>query len=189
MYSRLAILLLSVLALQTSLESQLPQKSPHTLSGEALNPLVQSESKAIVLIFLASDCPISNRYAPLVNRIYEAYKEKGVEFYGVYPMSSETIEGIKTHRNDYGYQFPSLIDKYHVLVDLAEANVTPEASVYLPENDTWAYRGRINNLYVDFGKWRRNPTENDLTDALDLILSGKAIEPKKTRAVGCYIHE
>ncbi len=188
MVSRISVILLVVLGFQYPMLSNENQPSPLTIAGEPIDPL-QGKSKAVVLIFLASDCPISNRYAPLVNRIYEAYKEKGIEFYGVYPMSSETLEDIESHRSDYGYKMPALIDKDHVLVDQADAMVTPEVSVYLPETGIWAYRGRINDLYVDFGKWRRNPTENDLTDALDLILSGDEFEPKRTRAVGCYIQE
>lgn len=182
-------MLLAILGFQYPMLSKETSPSPHTIAGKPVDPLLPGESKAVVIIFLASDCPISNRYAPLVNRIYEAYKEKGIKFYGVYPMSSETIEDIEKHRSDYGYKMPALIDKGHVLVDKADAMVTPEVSVYLPETETWAYRGRINDLYVDFGKWRRNPTENDLTDALDLILSGNEFEPKRTRAVGCYIQE
>lgn len=189
MVSRITVILLAILGFHYPLLSIENQPSPHTIAGEPIDPLINVESKVVVLIFIASDCPISNRYAPLVNRIYEAYKEKGIAFYSVYPMSSETIEDIESHRSDYGYKMPALTDKDHVLVDKADAMVTPEVSVYLPGTETWAYRGRINDLYVDFGKWRRHPTENDLTDVLDLILSGEEFEPKRTRAVGCYIQE
>jgi thiol-disulfide isomerase/thioredoxin len=165
---------------------------PTQLNGVPLNPTVATEAKAVVLIFLASDCPISNRYAPLVNRMYETYKTKGIDFFAVYPMNSETVSGIKTHQQDYGYEMPALMDKDHFLVNQTNAMVTPETAVFLPGNPakgSWIYKGRINDLYVYFGKWRHEPTSNDLSDTLDKILSGEALEPRKTRAIGCYIKE
>ena len=73
-----------------------------------------------------------------------------------------------------------------------QAKVTPEAAVYIPSlsgQGYWVYHGRIDDLYVDFGKWRRSPGSNDLTDTLDAILSGKTPAPRRTRAIGCYIEE
>lgn len=166
--------------------------TPLGLDGVPFNPLETTEAEVIVLIFLATDCPISNRYAPVVNRMYEAYKDKGIRFFGIYPMSSETTEDIRKHRKDFAYGFPALTDKAHCLVDQAEARVTPEVSVYRPSASgpgTWIYRGRIDDLYVDFGKWRRKPTQNDLTDTLDKILRGDPVVARRTRAVGCYIKE
>lgn len=162
------------------------------LNGNPVNPLSANKAKAVVLIFLATDCPISNRYAPLVNRIYDTYKDKGIEFYAIYPSSMETKKDIETHRKDFGYKLSALTDKGRYLVKAAEAMVTPEVSVYLPgasKEAPWIYRGRIDNLFVDFGKWRHAPTENNLTDTLDAILADKPLEPRRTRAIGCYIAE
>lgn len=189
-YVSLGILLFSSIWISAAETS--PQTLPLRLDGTSFNPLIDANAKAVVLIFLASDCPISNRYAPLVNRIYQAYKDKGVDFYGVYPMSAETAQGIKSHRNDFKYTFPALMDKDHFLVDKAEAMVTPEVSVYIPSQNgqgTWIYTGRIDDLFIDFGKWRHAATKNDLSDVLNDILSGKTLHPVRTRAVGCYIQE
>lgn len=165
---------------------------PVDLEGNSIDPLHPSDSKAVVLLFFASDCPISNRYAPLVNRIVKQYGARGVQFYSIYPMSSETADGILAHQKDFGYELTALMDPDHYLVDKTNAMVTPEAAVYLPSDSgdgQWIYHGRINDLYVDFGKWRRNPTSNDLTDTLDALLAGQIPELRRTRAIGCYIEE
>ncbi|MEC7776571.1 MAG: hypothetical protein VYC32_10785, partial [Planctomycetota bacterium] len=51
------------------------------------------------------------------------------------------------------------------------------------------YRGRIDDLYADLGQKRRQARNRDLRDALDAVLSGKAVKNPTTRAVGCYIPE
>jgi hypothetical protein len=50
-----------------------------------------------------------------------------------------------------------------------------------------AYRGRIDDRYVDFGVDRPTPTTRDLDLALTNLLAGQPIEPKTTRAVGCFL--
>ena len=58
------------------------------LSGAPLDALrAPAGTKAIVFLFTSTDCPISNRYAPEVRRIAEAFGPKGVVFRLVYPES------------------------------------------------------------------------------------------------------
>jgi len=45
----------------------------------------------------------------------------------------------------------------------------------------------INNLYADFGKKRAKPTQHDLRESLDALLSGRPPVMRTTKAVGCYI--
>ena len=54
-------------------------------------------------------------------------------------------------------------------------------------DESIAYRGRIDNFYADYGKPRRMVTEHDLRDALDAVLTGKAVEKPSTKPVGCFI--
>ena len=43
---------------------------------------------AIVLFFVAPECPLSNAYVPEMNRIQDAYAKRGVLVYAVQPDSS-----------------------------------------------------------------------------------------------------
>ncbi|GIT77890.1 MAG: hypothetical protein Ct9H300mP32_2720 [Verrucomicrobiota bacterium] len=64
--------------------------------------------------------------------------------------------------------------------------VTPEAAVF-DAKGRLIYRGRIDDLYADFGKKRARPTRHDLRDTLDALLAGKRLTKRTTKAVGCYI--
>ena len=63
---------------------------------------------------------------------------------------------------------------------------TPEAAVVLPDG-TVVYRGRINDMHVDYGVSRHAPTTNDLRDVLDAIARGTTPAPRTTVSVGCPI--
>lgn len=156
------------------------------LAGRERSPLEVEGAKAVVLLFVAPDCPISNAFAPEFNRICEEYSPKGVAFDLVYADSDVDVAAIREHLADFGYEVSGLLDFDHRLVDRVGATVTPEAAVLSPEGKL-LYRGRIDDRYVDFGKLRAEPTTRDLRDALDAILAGRAPETPRTVAIGCFI--
>jgi hypothetical protein len=49
------------------------------------------------------------------------------------------------------------------------------------------YRGRVDNRFIEPGKTRYQPTENDLDEALGAILQGKPAPHPVTRTIGCAI--
>ena len=53
-----------------------------SLDGVMVSPL-GSTADITVLMFVTTDCPIANRYAPEIRRIYEEFSE-GVTFWLVY---------------------------------------------------------------------------------------------------------
>src|SRR6266576_7270004 len=77
----------------------------HALDGPALvDPFaVPAGTKTIVFLFTSTDCPISNRYAPEVRRIAEAFGSKGVVFRLVYPSPAEDAKAIREHMTAYAY--------------------------------------------------------------------------------------
>jgi len=146
---------------------------------------VQLFDKTTVLIFVRTDCPISNRYAPELQRLYREYSPR-VAFYLVYPDRAETAAGIEKHMAEYGYPFGALRDPDRSLVKLAKARVTPEAAVVSARGEL-LYHGRIDDRYVDFGKSRAEPTTHDLEDTLQSVLAGKPVKVASTRAIGCFL--
>ena len=69
-------------------------------------PFDDPDARAVVLLFTRTDCPISNRYAPEIRRVYSRYHDRGVSFYLVYPDRDETPETIEKHRAEYSYPMP-----------------------------------------------------------------------------------
>jgi thiol-disulfide isomerase/thioredoxin len=157
------------------------------LAGKPVDPLHADPGKPVVLIFIRTDCPISNRYAPTIQRISAQYAGKAA-FWMVYPDKSESSAAIQQHLHDYGYKLPALHDPQHALVKLGQAQVTPEVAVFDARGQL-VYHGRIDNWYQDFGHARSAPTTHELDDAIQAILSGKKPEVTTASGVGCYISD
>jgi peroxiredoxin len=144
------------------------------------------ESKAIVLLFLAPDCPISNSYAPELNRLAAQYSRRGVLFYGVFSDPAVSGTEMEQYGREYGYSFPLLLDRSQSLARQAGAAATPEA-VILSARGEVLYRGRIDDRFIDFGKTRPAPACRDVKLSLDQILAGKPVSHPATKALGCGI--
>jgi len=150
----------------------------------AARDLFAPTGPANVLVFVASDCPISNGYAPEINRICAGHTN--FTFFIVQVDPELTWAAAKHHARTFDLRPPVLLDPKHQLVKLAKATVTPEA-VVLGKKRQILYRGRIDNLYAALGKKRAAATEHNLRDALTAIAAGKAVKQSETKAIGCLI--
>ena len=139
-----------------------------------------------MLLFVSTDCPVSNRYAPEIQRLYQEFAPRGVRFTLVYPNPSDDTAAIDKHLKDYGLPSTAVRDPDRALVRKAQATVTPEAVVFDSRNRV-VYRGRIDDRFLELGRERPAATRPDLRNALNAVLAGKPISPAKTQAVGCFI--
>jgi len=154
--------------------------------GERLRPLEPSGA-ANVLIFTATDCPVSNGYAPEIQRVCAAYASRGVGCLLVYEDPGLGGEAARAHLAEYRYGTTSaVVDADGSLAAKVGATVTPEVAV-VDRSGAVRYRGRIDNKYVAIGRARRTVTEHDLVDALDAVLAGTPVAVTDTEAVGCVI--
>jgi hypothetical protein len=164
-----------------------PSVTLRDLDNRPVNPFLAAEdSRAIVFLFTSVECPISNRYAPLVQRLYERFGPQGVSFWLIYPNASDTPDAIREHVRAYSYPVHALRDPQHALAKLAGVTVTPEAAVY-DRARTLVYRGRLDDRYVSLGVERQSAARQDLADALTAALAGRAVREATTTAVGCFI--
>jgi hypothetical protein len=157
------------------------------LSGVPIDPFKASPGKVVVLVFVRTDCPISNRYSPAIQRI-SAARATDTSFWLIYPDKAESPNAIRKHQNDFGYTLPALRDVRHELVRLSHAQITPEAAVF-DAHRRLIYHGRIDNLYEDIGRARTAATTHELEDAIQAALNGKALPSDTAPAVGCYISD
>jgi hypothetical protein len=156
------------------------------LEGKPVDPFGEASAKAVVLAFVSTDCPISNRYAPELERLHGRFSPRGAVFWLVYPNPGESNKDIRTHRTEYRYSFGALRDPGHFLVRKAAARVTPEVAVFAGDGGL-AYHGRIDNRYADLNKARPEATTHELANALEAILSGQPVAVTNAPATGCYI--
>jgi len=140
-----------------------------------------SESKAIVIMFIATKCPVSNDYNSRMEKVFNDYKDKEVTFLGINSNKAEDVSEIRNHAKNNGLTFTILKDEKNIIADKFDASFTPE--IYVLSNDfELLYHGRIDNS-------RRESEVNttDLRNALDEILSGKSVSKPETKAFGCTI--
>ncbi len=134
-----------------------------------------------VLIFIAVQCPVSNAYNERMAKLAEDYKAKGIAVIGINANASEDAAAVKAHATEHNLSFTILKDPSNKIADKLGASVTPEA-YFLDANNKLLYHGRIDNS--------RNAAQvetNDLRNALDAALAGKAIEKTEAKAFGCTI--
>ncbi len=156
------------------------------LDGTLVEPLAPARDiEATVLLFVMTDCPISNRYAPEIRRLHDEFADT-IRFWLVYVDTHRPVDELREHRASFGYPFGAVRDVDGALVGLAGATVTPEVAVFDPDR-RMIYRGRIDDRYVSFGVARRAPRTRDLHDRLIRIAAGESLAFSETRAVGCYI--
>lgn len=138
-------------------------------------------SKAIVIMFVATECPVSNAYNSRMEDLFKEYSPKGISILGINSNKAESVEDIKEHAEEKGLTFTILKDKNNVIADEFEASSTPEVYVLNGEFDI-LYHGRIDN-----SKNEADVVTQDLKNALDEILAGKEVTNKTTKAFGCSI--
>jgi hypothetical protein len=187
---RIVILAVTVLIVVCGGETIARAAPPATgvdLTGKQIDPLHATPGQVVVLIFIRTDCPISNRYAPTIQRVSASYNGK-VAFWLIYPDKAESSAAIEKHLHEYGYKLPALHDPQHALVRLGQAQVTPEVAVFDPSGRL-VYHGRIDNWYVSFGRARPSPTTHELDDAIQAALQDAKPRVATADAVGCYISD
>src|SRR5205814_9092602 len=105
------------------------QKTALHLDGTPADPFLAAAGKPVVLIFVRTDCPISNRYAPLIQRIGSEYGAK-IGLWLVYPNKTSTAEKIRQHDREYGFTLAAITDPTQALVHLAQPQLSHVAAVF-----------------------------------------------------------
>jgi len=153
------------------------------LSGNARDPFA-SPAQVRVFVFVRTDCPITNPYAPELRRLAAAFS--GVEVWMVYPDASETPDQIRRHMMDYSLPGHVLRDPHHELVKRSHVTTAPEAAVFDAENRL-VYHGRIDDLWVNPGISRAVARTHELEEAIAAVLEGKPVKLAETHAIGCSL--
>lgn len=142
---------------------------------------------AIVYVFLAETCPISQQATLALRTLHEAYAPRGVQFVGFFPDQQTSTADITEFGRTYKVPFPLQLDSKQRITRRFQARITPEVVVAAADGRTVLYQGRIDNSYVRLGQRRTVTTEKNLRDALAAIVAGQAVAMPRTEAVGCFI--
>jgi len=138
-------------------------------------------SKGTVLIFIATQCPVSNGYNERMEKLAQDFKARGINVIGINANSTESVADVKDHATKNNLTFTILKDNGNKVADLLGATRTPEA-YFLDAGNKLLYHGRIDNS--------RDITQvnsSELRDALEATLAGKPVAKATANAFGCSI--
>jgi len=134
-----------------------------------------------LILFVATQCPVSNAYNERMQKLAEDFRAKGVNVVGINSNVSEPAAEVKQHAADKGLTFTILKDAGNVVADRFDAQVTPEAYL-LDASGKLVYHGRIDNARYGYVI-----TSTELRDAIEATLAGKPVEKAEVKAFGCSI--
>lgn len=161
--------------------SQVTDFSLKDYTGKEHKLSAYKDKAGIVIIFVATRCPVSNAYNERMEALYKEYSAKNIAFLGINPNKEETAEEVQQHAKEHGLTFTILKDAGNVVADQFGATVTPE--VFLLNKDMKVvYHGRI-----DDSQREAQVKKRDLKKALDDYLANKQIVDADTKAFGCSI--
>jgi AhpC/TSA family len=159
------------------------------LTGRPVTQLAPAGARAVVLYFAASDCPISNRYIPEIQRLTKQFEPLGVRVWFVYPNPGDNAQVVRAHNAEFAITGSTALDTAQSLTQMAHATVTPEAAVFVPQDGKLqeVYRGRIDDRYLALDTERPQATHHDLEEAIRAVLAGKPVPRPGGPPVGCSI--
>lgn len=171
---------------KTNLGKKIPNVTFRDAAGKATSLYDLKGRKAIVVVFLSFDCPVSTSYSQPLNDLVSDFAKQGVSFIGLTANQDETPAQVAKLARDYNLKFPVYRDAGLKVADAFAAQITPEAFV-LDGQYVMRYRGRIDNSYSARLKKNQQITANDLRQVLAEFVSGRPVTMRATEAIGCLI--
>jgi thiol-disulfide isomerase/thioredoxin len=162
------------------------------LKNEKIRLCEQIAGKPFVLVFYDTDCPICQKYLPIL--LQEAQKrDSALRFFFVFTKwadkaaiqnwVNENEELLKHLGNS---KLSLLCDPKNKLLRHLKATTTPEAFFCRPRGQI-LYRGAIDNWFFALGQYRPQATEHYLKNAIDAYLKNEKIQIQTTKPIGCLI--
>jgi peroxiredoxin len=139
----------------------------------------------VVVAFLGTECPLAKLYAGRLQAIADEYADRGVVVVAVMSNVQDSLADIAAFVRQHKISYPVLKDRRNEVADQFGAERTPQVFL-LDRKNAVRYAGRVDDQYL-VGLVRDKPTHEDLRQAIDELLAGKAVSVPKTDALGCII--
>jgi peroxiredoxin len=173
-------------AAQRNIGKKIPDLTFTDAAGKTLSLYSLKDQKAIILVFLSFECPVSNSYCQPLADVYKDYHKAGVTVIGLTAAQDQTRAEVAKQARSYDLPFPVFLDKGLAAADALQADITPEAFV-LDSDFTLRYRGRIDDAWTARLKKNHNAGTGELRQVLAELLTGRPVSNPLTQAVGCTI--
>ena len=127
-----------------------------------------------VYVFVGPECPVSNFYAPEIERL-------GMPAGAVLVYPDATEDEARAHSKTYKLTLPRRVDRG--LADRLGVRRIPTAVVL--RRGEIVYRGRIDDRWSADGRRRAEPTSKDFEEALAAVAAGRPPAVVETPVHGC----
>src|SRR3712207_3150734 len=76
--------------------------------GQAVALADLKDKKAVVVVFLGTECPINNAFLPVLAGLHKTYSARGVQLLGVNANRQDTPARVAEHARKFAVPFPVL---------------------------------------------------------------------------------
>jgi thiol-disulfide isomerase/thioredoxin len=170
---------------QDKVSREKPDETFQRVNGEPVS-LAVPEGGALALVFLWTECPISNQFSPTLIQLANDFEGKPVRMVGFFVDADKSDEEVAEHAGDYDLNFPIVRLKGVRFPRQLGVSVVPSTVVF-NDQDQVVYQGRISDLFYDLGKRRQVSQTQNLRDALHAVLAGEAVAAPCVEAIGCTL--
>ncbi len=140
-----------------------------------------------LVVFTCNHCPWAKAWEQRIAKLGNDYKGRGV---GVVAINAndpkehaeDGYDGMVTRAKTLGLQFPYVVDSGSTVARAFGAERTPEAYVFDAQGKL-VYHGTID----DNAEHADEVKQAYLANALEAVATGKPVETKETKALGCTI--
>ncbi len=143
------------------------------------------ESKATVLVFTTTSCPLVRRSFPKLVDLHAKFKDRQVSFVAINVGVDDTIRDMAKQAIDFEVPFFFVKDADLSCAKALGVSRTPEV-VILDDSKSIRYRGRIDDQ-LRIGGTRPSASRADLEVAIEEVLAGKNVSVPETEVDGCEI--
>lgn len=177
----------SMSQLQIGEKAKFTDVKMESTSGISTSLIDLKAENGLIVIFSCNTCPFVLAWENRYNAINTWAKSNKV---GLAVLNSnhlkrdgdDSLEAMKKHANEKGYQFPYLLDKESLIANAVGAQTTPHVFVF-DKDFKLVYKGAIDDNFKDASAVQ----QNYLKDAVQSLSSGKNLKVTETKPVGCGI--
>lgn len=148
------------------------------------------DAKGVIVIFDCNTCPYSKAYNNRIQSLDKKYASQGFPVVTIQPNDPEKSPGdsydemVRTAK-EKNYSFPYLFDESQAVTKSFGATNTPH--VFLLKKEGTAFKVMYIGAIDDNAKDASSVSKKYVEEAVDALLSGKAVPSEKTKAIGCTI--
>jgi peroxiredoxin len=164
--------------------------SLRNIDGKIVSLKNYKSAKGFIVVFVSNHCPFAKLYTQRFNQLNEKYKKLGIPLIAVSSTDTvmykeDTYVNMVRKGKTEKINFPFLYDGNQEVAKLFHAQKTPHAFVIWKEGEEWVikYNGAIDDNGAEIEKVEKKYVAN----AVDALLSGKPVEVKEVKSIGCRI--